>query len=115
MSFPCIKLYQLYSFCLEESVKVIFEDIDMVNIEDIHDAIESKRDGLIRITDTGFSLDTRTNTIQLTGYRLNKTTWIVTKDKQGDGYCIQISATKKDIQTALEYLYHMISNLDTKK
>jgi hypothetical protein len=108
MQFPCIKLYQLYSFCVEDSVRVIFEELDMVNIEEIHDAIQSKRNGVVSIADS-LRLDTSTKTIQLTGYQLNKNTWIVTKDKKGDGYSIQCTADKKDIQTALEYLYHMLT------
>ena len=107
MVFPTVKLHHLYSLNLYEDLDIIFEDLSMINMDNIKEA--SKKIDNIQIIDNKFSIDTVNCIITLKGYKINKSTYIVNNDSSGDVMFIKYKCDNKTILTGVEYLYHMIN------
>ena len=109
-----VKLHQLYSIHFSNTLDVIFEDISMVNISNLKDSITNLKSNTLTsfyIVDNKFLVNMLDNTITLTGYKINNTTWILPKDGRGDGFIITHTLSKESMLTAIEYLYHILSGL----
>jgi hypothetical protein len=105
MVFPNVKLHHLYSLNLYEELDIIFEDLNMINMPNLKEAL--KKSGIIHVVDKQLTIDTVNCVITLNGYKINKNTYIINKDGSGDVMFIKYKCSNCDILTGIEYLYHM--------
>jgi hypothetical protein len=107
MVFPAIKLHQLYSLSLYDELNIIFEDLDMINMDNLKKIVTTKQLGYIQIVDRSLTMNTNTNSMTIVGNKINDSTYIVKRDGSGDIFILTYKCTDETILTGLEYLYHM--------
>lgn len=112
MYYPAIKLHQLYSLNVCEEIDVIFESLDMVNMNNLDKAIKTKDYDIINVVSPmRLSINTINKTITIVGHKINDRTYIINKNGEGDIVVIKYSCDNQNIITGIEYLYHMYKNL----
>jgi tryptophan synthase alpha subunit len=111
MVYPAIKLHQLYSLNLYEGLDIIFEDLSMLNTEELERVIKTKELGHISIVNFILSVNTNDKTIKLIGNKINDSTYIINRNGGGDIILLSYKCEDNNILTAIEYLYHMYKNL----
>lgn len=111
MVFPAIKLHQLYSVNLYDGLDIIFENLDMLNINVLQEVLKTKTLGIVQVVENTFTINTTTKTITVVGNKLNDSTYIINKLAKGDITIMPYKCSDEVIFTALEYLYHMYKNL----
>jgi hypothetical protein len=111
MVFPAVKLHQLYSVNFYDELDIIFEDLDMVNMDRLKDIVRTKKLGHIQIVDRSLTINTNTNSMTITGHKINDSTFIVKRDGTGDIFILTYKCPESNILTGLEYLYHMYNSL----
>ena len=111
MVFPAVKLHQLYSINLYNGLDIIFEDLAMLNIDVLAEAINTKQLGYVQIVNKSLTINTNTNFMTIIGHKINDSTYIVKRDGTGDIFILTYKCSDTDILTAIEYLYHMYKNL----
>ena len=107
MVFPAVRLHQLYSLNLYDGLDIIFEDLDMIDINKLKEIIDTKQLGYIQIVDKRLILNTNTESITIVGHKINESTYIVKRDGPGDIFILSYKCSDKNILTGIEYLYHM--------
>jgi len=110
MVYPAIQLHQLYSVNLSDDIHIILEDLHMVNSDDLKNTIQSKQYELISVVPNTFYINTVTQIISIVGYKINSSTYLVTKEGTGTTIHLPYTCTKDTIQLAIECLYHLHQN-----
>lgn len=108
---PAVKLHELYSIQFFKGLDILFEDLNIVNCNELKKIINTPILPTKCTVNEWFSIDTNTKTIHLQAYMLNATTYFVTREGRGTRIEIPYTCPDKDIRTGLEYLYHMYNNL----
>jgi hypothetical protein len=111
MSYPAIRLHQLYSLNLYDGLDIIFEELSMLDVESLKGVITTKRIDSIDIVKNVVSINTNDKIIKIIGNKINESTYIVNKSGQGDIIILRYKCEDRNILTAIEYLYHMYKNL----
>jgi hypothetical protein len=111
MYYPAIKLHQLYSLNVCEDVDVIFEELEMVDINNLSEVINTKKYDKIDIVPTIFSINTVEKTMTITGHKINDRTYIINKTGKGDIMFVNYNCEKETVVKGIDYLYHMTNNL----
>lgn len=112
MVFPAIKLHLLYSLNIYDGLDIIFEGLDMLDINILHDAITKKHiDSHIIIVNNSLRINVKEKSVFIVGYKINNGTYIINKDRTGDIFIIKYECEDKNILTSIDYLYHMYKNL----
>jgi hypothetical protein len=110
---PAVKLHTYYSLNLDERLDVIFEDIEMIDLDALNTIVKTKNVDFVSVIKNRFNLDTKKKQITVNGYRINDNTFFIPK-----AVCEEVSFLNYDIDetkifTGIEYLYHMYHNLKT--
>lgn len=111
MYYPSIRLHQLYSLNICEEVDVIFEGLEMVDVNKLAETIKTKNYDKIDVVSTLFSINTIEKTMIIIGHKINDRTYIINKAGKGDIIMIKYNCEKEQVITGIEYLYHMYKNL----
>lgn len=111
MYYPAIKLHQLYSLNVCEGIDVIFEELGMVDIKNLEQAIETKSYDRVEVVPMTFSINTVEGTMTIVGHKINDRTYIINKARKGDIQIVNYNCEKQKVITGIEYLYHMYKNL----
>ena len=111
MVFPAVRLHQLYSINFYDGLDIIFEDLDIVNMDRLKEVVTTKELGYIEIVNKRLSINTNTSSITITGHKINDSTYIVKRDGTGDIFIIDYKCSNENVLTAIEYLYHMYRSL----
>jgi hypothetical protein len=110
--FPAIKLNQLYSIQFYEALNIIFETLDMVDMDSLETAIK-ERPSTIVIVPYQFQIDLSLQQLVLCGHKLNETTYMCT-NASGEKYTnmlfIPYTCSNNVIWQGIEYLYHLIKS-----
>jgi hypothetical protein len=114
MEGPRINLHQLHSLYLYEKLDIIFESLDMINIDDIRnikDIIKNNNlDNLIVVKDI-FKINFKDRHILLIGNKINSNQYIINKDGRGDIFSIKYTCSDDIILKGIEYLYNIYKNI----
>jgi hypothetical protein len=110
MVFPAVKLYQLYSVNFYDGLDIIFEDLDMINMDRLKEVAMTKQLGQIQIVDRSLSINTNTNSMTIVGHKINDSTFIVKRDGTGDIFILTYKCPESNILTGLEYLYNSVKS-----
>lgn len=110
MVFPAIKLHQLYSLNIYDGLDIIFEDLTMLDIDILKDAVKKCVASNINIVTDSLSINILDKTIHIVGYKINEGTYIINKDKTGNKFIIKYNCDETNIATSINYLYHMYNN-----
>jgi hypothetical protein len=111
MTYPAIRLHQLYSLNLYDGLDIIFEELSMLDVESLKGVITTKKIDSIDIVKNIVSINTNDKTIKIIGNKINESTYMVNKSGQGDIIILSYKCEDRNILTAIEYLYHMYKNL----
>ncbi len=111
MVFPAIKLHHLYSINIYEGLDIILEDLNMLDVNALKSFIYTKNYKEIDMIANNLFISIENKTINFTGYKINDTTYMITRDKGGMETSISYECPDKNIITTAEYLYHMYHNL----
>jgi len=107
--FPAVKLNQLYSIQFYESLNIIFENINMIDMNLLEDAITNKTDTIILIPYQA-QIDTMSQQIIFSGHKLNDTTYFMTQSNKANSIFIPYECSNSVIWQGIEYLYHLIKS-----
>jgi hypothetical protein len=114
MEGPRINLKQFYSLYLYEKLDIIFESLDMINIDNIRnikDVIKTNNlDKLIVVKDI-FKINFGDKQIILIGNKINSNQYIINKDGRGDIFSIKYTCSDDIILKGIEYLYNIYKNI----
>jgi hypothetical protein len=108
--FPRINLHQLYSLNIYDGLDILFENLDMINLDELEKIIHTQSYDYIEIIPNVLSINTVLKTITLVGNKVNDTLYILSKKGEGDIYKIEYNYPKEMIITAVDYLYHIYKN-----
>jgi hypothetical protein len=111
MYYPAINLHQLYSLNVCEGIDVIFEGLEMVNVNNLAEVIKMKKYDKIDIVPQIFSINTNEKRMTIVGHKINNKTYMINKAGKGDIYFLNYNCEKEIVITGIEYLYHMYKNL----
>lgn len=118
MAFPAIKLHHLYSVDFYPQLSILFENLDMIDIPSVKNAIKTKSFPSeagkltgITIVPGILQIDLDIKMIILTGYNINDTTYMVNRAGKGDTIFLSYTCSDEIIWQGVEYLYHMYQNL----
>jgi hypothetical protein len=70
MVFPAVKLHQLYSLNLYDELDIIFEDLEMINMDRLKEVAKTKQLGYIQIVDTSLTINTHTKSMTIVGNKI---------------------------------------------
>ena len=96
MVLPAVKLHQLYSLNFYDGLDVIFEDLEMVNMNNLAEVIKTKKYDRIEIVDKLFRINTIDRTIIIIGNKINDTTYIINKAGKGDILILSYNCEKQN-------------------
>lgn len=111
MSYPAIKLHQLYSLNLYDGLDIIFEDLSMLDVESLKGFTTAKKIDNIDLVKNIVSINTNDKIIKIIGNKINDSTYMVNKNGEGDIIILRYKCEETNILIAIEYLYHMYKNL----
>ena len=111
MAFPAVKLHQLYSLNLYDGMDIIFENLGMVNINNLEEVIKTENYNTIKVVDRIFTINTSDKTITIYGHKINSKTYIINMAGRGDLMLLHYSCKNEDIKTGIKHLYHMYMSL----
>ena len=111
MVFPAVKLHQLYSVNFYDELDIIFEDLDMINMDRLKEVAMTKQMGHIQIVDRSLTINTNTHSMTITGHKINESTFIVKRDGTGDIFIMDYKCSNDNILRGIEYLYHMYKSI----
>ncbi len=111
MYYPAINLHHLYSLNVCEGIDVIFESLEMVNMNNLAEAIKSNNFDNVVVVPKILSINTKERTMTIMGHKINDKTYIINKAGNGDIYFLNYNCEKQIVVTGIEYLYHMHKNL----
>ena len=111
MVFPAVKLHQLYSINFYDGLDIIFEDLEMVNMDRLKEVATTKQLGYIQIVDRSLTVNTEANSMTITGHKINESTFIVKRDGTGDIFIMDYKCSNDNILRGIEYLYHMYKSI----
>ena len=90
MVLPAVRLHQLYSLNLYDGLDVIFEDLDMVDIDNLRDTVVNKKNfDRIEIARKLFIINTVDKSIMIVGHKINDKTYLINKDGNGNIILLQ--------------------------
>lgn len=110
MVFPAVKLHQLYSVNFYDGLDILFEDLDMINMDVLKEVVKTKELGIIQITNS-LRINTDTKSMTIIGHKMNDSMYIVKRDGTGDMFILTYKCSNTDIVTGIEYLYHMVKSV----
>jgi len=110
MAFPAIRLHQLYSIDFYEQIRILFENLKMVNATALEKIIKEKPNNIVVVPNL-FQIDLMHNVIILVGHKINDTTYMINHAGGGDTIRISYTCSNETIWKGIEYLYHMHTNL----
>jgi hypothetical protein len=113
MVVPAVKLHMYYSLNLDESLDVIFEDIEMLDLDALNSIVKTKNVDIVSVIKNRFTINSQKKLITLNGYRINDTTFFIPKAVCEEVSFLNCDIKEKNILTGIEYLYHMYHNLKT--
>jgi len=116
MTFPAIKLHHLYSLDFYQNMRILFEDLKMIDVAHLEGAIKSKAAGTsipagIVIVPGILQIDMDIKMIILTAHKINDSTYMVNSVGHGDTIFLNYTCSDEIIWQGIEYLYHMYQNL----
>jgi hypothetical protein len=111
MVFPAVKLHHLYSLNLYDELDVIFEDLEMVDMNNLAEVINTKNYDKIDIVPGLFMINTVNKSMMIIGHKINNRTYMINKDRGGDITLLTYKCDTQNIVTGVEYLYHMTKTL----
>jgi hypothetical protein len=111
MVFPAVKLHQLYSLNFYDGLDIIFEDLDMINMDRLKEVAMTKQLGYIQIVNRSLTINTDAKFMTITGHKINNSTYIVKRDGSGDVFILTYNCPDSNILSGLEYLYHMYQSV----
>ena len=115
MVYPAVRMTQFYSVAFNESIEVIFPQLELINTGELKKYLDSKQSGMLSIAPCCLTLDLDSGSMSIVGYRISKTQWILTEDGRGDITIFKHGLSNENIHTAITYLYHMYANLTAVK
>lgn len=107
MIYPEVKLHQLYSLNFYDGLDVIFEDLEMVDMDNIRENIENKTYDRIEVAGKLFIINTVDKSIMIVGHNINNKTYMINKAGNGDIIILHYKCETQNIIKGIEYLYHM--------
>ena len=111
MVFPAVKLHQLYSLNLYDGLDVIFEDLEMVDMNNLAEVINTKNYDKIDIVPGLFMINTVNKSMMIVGHKINDKTYMINNARGGDIMLLNYKCDNQNIITGIEYLYHMNKTL----
>lgn len=113
MYIPAVKLHTYYSLNLDDNLDVIFEDIEMIDLEALTNIVKTKNVDFVSVIKNRFTINSNKKQITINGYRINNTTFFIPKEQIDEISFLTLDIKEKNILTGIEYLYHMYHNLKT--
>jgi hypothetical protein len=110
---PAVKLHMYYSLNLDENLDVIFEDIEMLDLEALTNIVKTKNVDFVSVIKKRFTINLQNNQITINGYRINNTTFFIPKAPIDEISFLTYDIKEKNILTGIEYLYNIYHNLKT--
>ena len=115
MTFPAVKLHHLYSLDFYQNMRILFEDLKIIDIISLENVIKEKTSGTstpigVTVSDN-FIIDLNNKMIIIKGYKINDTTYMINRKGNGDTMLLRYTCSDKIIWQGIEYLYHMYQNL----
>ena len=77
MVFPAVKLHQLYSLNLYDGMDIIFENLEMVNINNLEEVIKTENYDMIKVVNRIFTINTSNKSVTIYGHKINNKTYII--------------------------------------
>ena len=111
MIYPCVTSPSIYSLNFTNSIHVMFESIDMIDIQNLETTLKTKHN-ILKIVPQIFDVNMNTKMVHIYGYKINDTTYIITKNASGTEFIVPYTCPDSQIVTGVEYLCHMIKNLE---
>ena len=108
---PAVKMHQMYSLNLYNGLDIIFENLEMVDKDNLAEVINTKNYDRIEIVDKSFVINTINRTMTIVGNKINDTTYLINKAGNGDIIMINYNCEKQNIISGIEYLYHICTSL----
>jgi hypothetical protein len=109
---PAVRLHQLYSLNLYNGLDIIFENLEMVDKDNLAEVINTKNYDRIEIVDKLFVINTINRTMTIVGNKINDTTYIINKAGNGDIMILNYNCEKEHIISGIEYLYHICTRIN---
>jgi hypothetical protein len=109
--YPKIQQHIFYSLNLSPELNIIFENLDMININNLKKIIETKSYDVIELIPQKCIFDNINNKLTIFGNKINDKTYMINKNINYSIIEIQYEDLKKNIIAGLEYLYHIMVNL----
>ena len=107
MVFPAVKLHQLYSLNFYDGMDIIFENLEMVNINNLEEVIKTDNYDIIKVVNRIFTINTSNKSVTIYGHKINSKTYIINVAGKGDLMLLHYSCKNEDIITGIKYLYYM--------
>ena len=107
MVFPAVKLQQLYSLNFYDGMDIIFENLEMVNINNLEEVIKTDNYDIIKVVNRIFTINTSNKSVTIYGHKINSKTYIINMAGKGDLMLLHYSCKNEDIITGIKYLYNM--------
>jgi len=107
MVFPAVKLHQLYSLNFYDGMDIIFENLEMVNINNLEEVIKTDNYDIIKVVNRIFTINTSNKSVTIYGHKINNKTYIINMAGKGDLMLLHYSCKNEDIITGIKYLYNM--------
>lgn len=104
--YPAVNLNQLYSLQLYDGLEIIFEDLKMLDYEELK---ETNKQIIIIVPTVVINMNKKLITI--TGHKINDSTYMVNRDGRGDIITFVYQCSNEDILTGIGYLYQIYKNL----
>jgi hypothetical protein len=87
------------------------EDLDMIDMDNLKNIIKSRLP-ILKIIPQMLDVNMNTKKVHIYGYKINDITYIITKNEGGTEFVVPYTCPDSQIVTGVEYLYHMIKNLE---
>ncbi len=101
----------MYSIAFSKDMDVILTNLDLINIDELKEFLDSKQSGKVNVVSHALSLDLKGDSIAIVGHKIRENTWIISEDRSGELMIFKHNISDEQIRTALDYTYHMCNNL----
>lgn len=107
MAFPAVKVHHLYSLNLYDGMDIIFENLGMVDMNNLEEAIKTENYDMIKVVNRIFTINTSDKSITIYGHKINSKTYIINMAGKGDLMLLHYSCKNEDIITGIKHLYYI--------
>ena len=101
----------MYSIAFSKNIEIIFSNLDLINMDELKEFLDSKQSGKVNVVSRALSLDLKDGSIAIVGHKIRENTWIISEDRVGELMIIKHDISDEQIRIALGYTYHMCNNL----